>query len=147
MSQCWSTGGPAWLFDVALVAGLAAVLSVCWWILAWSEKPPSPSRPWWRAIVEALPALVLVAVIVMTGPAPSTADVGGWVAVAAITMGMVAVHRRRVQALATGVELGSGWEQAAATLKWATPALTGMFILASVGAATAMVVTAYPVAC
>jgi hypothetical protein len=147
MSQCWSTGGPARLFDVALVGALAAVLSVCWWILAWSEKPPSPSRPWPRAMLEALPGFVLVAVIVMTGPPPSAAEVGGWVAVAAITMGVVAVYRRRVQALATGVELGRGWEQAAATLKWATPALTGTFILASIGAVTAMMVTAHPVAC
>jgi hypothetical protein len=147
MSQCWSTGGPAWLFDVALAGGLAAVVSICWWILAWSEKPLSPSRTWSRAMVEALPALLLVAVIVMTGPAPSAADVGGWVAFAAITIGMAAVYRRRVQALATGVELGRGWQQVAATLKWATPALTGTFFLASVGAVTAMMVTAHPVAC
>jgi hypothetical protein len=145
MSQCWSTGGPAWLFDVALVGGFAAVLSVCWWILAWSEKPPSPSRPWSGAMVGAWPGLVPV--MVMTGPAPSIVDMVGWVAVAAITMGMVAVFRRRVQALATGVELRRGWEQAAATLKWATPALTGTLILASVGAVTAMVVTVHPIAC
>ena len=147
MSQCWSAGGPAWLFDVALLAGLGAVLSVCWWILAWSNKPPSPPRPWSKAMIEALPGLLLVAVIVMAGPRPSPADVGGWVACAAVTMGMVMVYRRRVRAVATQVELGRGWEQAAATLKWATPALTGTLILASAGAITAMVVTAYPVTC
>jgi hypothetical protein len=149
MSQCWSTGGPAWLFDIALVAGFAAVLSICWWISAWSEKP-IPSQPRSRAVVEAGTGLLLVAVFVMTSPAPSIADVRGWLAVAAVaavTIGMVAVYRRRVQALSTGVELGRGWQQAAATLKWATPALTGTLVLAAVGAVIAMLVTAHPVSC
>jgi len=39
---CWESGGPEWLFNVAVFAGPAAVFAFIVWGLLWAAGPPRP---------------------------------------------------------------------------------------------------------
>jgi len=150
MAQCWSSGGPLWLFDLTLYAGIMVPVAAVWWILAWSKWPPTKTgQPRSKVILDAAPGFVLVGVVLLSwqGLPPSVIDIGTWAGVAIITVGMVAVYRHRVGALAAGGELSRGWQRAALTTRWAAPAVTIALALVSVGAFTTYLAMGHPIPC
>jgi hypothetical protein len=150
MAQCWTSGGPFWLFGLTLYAGFMVPVAAVWWFLAWSERPArKAAQPRSKALLGALPGLLLVAYVLLSwqGPPPSALDIAGWVGVAVLTVGVVAVHRQRVTAVASGVELSRGWRRAAITTRWGAPAATIALVLASVGAFTTYLAMGHPIPC